>query len=669
MNVTPTEYEPDDPPKEKMRFTYPSGSSPLEGYTIKRGVGRGGFGEVYFAISDAGKEVALKLIRRNLDVEVRGVTHCLNLKHPNLIALYDIRTDEHEDRWVVMEYVSGESLEDVIEHHPDGMPVELVLQWFSGLAAGVAYLHDHGIVHRDLKPANIFLDDRTVKIGDYGLSKFISCSRRSGQTESVGTVHYMAPEIANGRYGKEIDTYALGIILYEMLTGHVPFEGESVGEVLMKHLTAEPDLSALAEPYRGLVRSAMAKDPDARFSSVSEMVRRLPRSGGQQDISTHIGDRGNNGHQYSETVEFYPLPKSGEPSAPAPQGSEEPILASLQQGIQRARTSFSESNIHPLLKSVIGFVIVIGLVATSPDWLPMFMLVGFCYLVYRAVRSLVIDPHTTSSTMATPTAPRAALAGAPVAGRASPVGKLNRHEARRRRSSWRQHLRQYLANRPVRERLTELLGGMLWSAAVAAVASLLICLVLFGTKQPELFLWMTLTATLASWAVMIPSKLAEGKVEDQAPLRFAQLVLGAVVGLLAWSIADGLELALPAWGGAGIGPADSLMHDTFSSVADGDLRKEFGSGTVHLPLQICTAYFAFLFVILAWWRQAEFSRTSRVSVWTIIWCGLVAWILHFVWWFPQPVGFLLVGVIAFTVQLASPWMPPSQRRALSEAEA
>src|SRR5690606_6413463 len=92
------------------RFVHATGSKPLDGYTIKRGVGRGGFGEVYFATSDAGKEVALKLIRRNLDVELRGVTHCLNLKHPNLIALYDIRTDSMGDQWVVMEYVAGESL-------------------------------------------------------------------------------------------------------------------------------------------------------------------------------------------------------------------------------------------------------------------------------------------------------------------------------------------------------------------------------------------------------------------------------------------------------------------------------------------------------------------------------------------------------------------------------
>ena len=214
MNPSPVQSDDVDlQVKPPMRFTYPSGSRPLDGYTIKRGVGRGGFGEVYFAVSDAGKEVALKLIRRNLEVELRGVTHCLNLKHPNLVALYDIKTDDHEDRWVVMEYVSGESLEDAIDRFPEGMPIAEAMRWFEGICAAVAYLHDHGIVHRDLKPANIFVDDGIVKIGDYGLSKFISCSRRSGQTESVGTVHYMAPEIANGRYGREIDAYDLGIIL------------------------------------------------------------------------------------------------------------------------------------------------------------------------------------------------------------------------------------------------------------------------------------------------------------------------------------------------------------------------------------------------------------------------------------------------------------------------
>src|SRR5689334_812571 len=141
------------------RFAYASGARPLSGYTIKRGIGHGGFGEVYFATSDAGKEVAIKLIRRNLDIELRGVTQCLNLKHPNLIALYDVKQDDEGDNWVVMELVSGESLEDALNRSPNGMPENEALAWMHGIGAGVAYLHDHGIVHRDLKPGNIFVDE------------------------------------------------------------------------------------------------------------------------------------------------------------------------------------------------------------------------------------------------------------------------------------------------------------------------------------------------------------------------------------------------------------------------------------------------------------------------------------------------------------------------------
>ncbi len=269
-------------PRAGGPFLYASGTRPLSGYVIKRGVGSGGFGEVYYAISDAGKEVALKLIRHNLDTELRGMRQCLNLKHPNLLNLYDIRQDDNGDTWVVMEYMSGKCLETELADHPQGLPLEEALAWFRGIATGVAYLHDHGIVHRDLKPGNIFCDEGLVKVGDYGLSKFISCSRRSGHTESIGTVHYMAPEVAHGRYGKELDVYALGAILYELLTGRVPFEGESVAEVLMKHLTAQPDVSKLAEPYRSVVARALEKDPARWFATVGEMLAALPAGTGFQ---------------------------------------------------------------------------------------------------------------------------------------------------------------------------------------------------------------------------------------------------------------------------------------------------------------------------------------------------------------------------------------------------
>jgi hypothetical protein len=263
-----------------MTFTYGSGQRVLDSYTIKRGVGRGGFGEVFYAVSDGGKDVALKLVRgANLETELRGMAQCLNLKHPNLLDLYDLRTDARGDHWVVMEYISGESLSNVLARHPNGLPRELTQQWFVELARAVGCLHGHGIVHRDLKPANIFLENGTVKVGDYGLSKFISSSQHTAQTQSVGTVHYMAPEISTGNYNKQIDIYAAGVILYEMLTGRVPFDGESAGEILMKHLTAPPDLSKVPADYIAAVGKALAKNPAHRYASMGEFARAVEHIG------------------------------------------------------------------------------------------------------------------------------------------------------------------------------------------------------------------------------------------------------------------------------------------------------------------------------------------------------------------------------------------------------
>jgi phage shock protein PspC (stress-responsive transcriptional regulator) len=264
------------PPGEKhVWFTYSTGDRPLEGYTIKRGIGAGGFGEVYYAVSDGGKEVALKQIQRHLDVELRGVSQCLNLKHPNLVVLYDVKQSDRAENWVVMEFVAGENLAEVIERNPNGLPEHQVLSLLRGICDGVGYLHEHGIVHRDLKPGNIFIENGIVKIGDYGLAKFISASRRSGQTESVGTVHYMAPELAHGRYGKEIDLYAVGIILHEMLTGKVPFNGQSPGEILMKHLTAQPDTNSLPAAFRPVVNRLLSKSPEVRYATFDAMLADL----------------------------------------------------------------------------------------------------------------------------------------------------------------------------------------------------------------------------------------------------------------------------------------------------------------------------------------------------------------------------------------------------------
>jgi hypothetical protein len=675
MNLPASELEEAERPRAaKMKFTHPSGSRPLEGYTIKRGVGRGGFGEVYFATSDAGKEVALKLIRRNLEVELRGVTQCLNLKHPNLIALYDIRSDEMGDQWVVMEYVSGESLEDVIVRNPSGMPVEEALWWMRGVCGGVAYLHDHGIVHRDLKPGNIFSDEGTVKIGDYGLAKFISCSRRSGQTESVGTVHYMAPEIANGRYGREIDTYALGIILFEMLTGRVPFEGESVGEVLMKHLTAEPDLSALAEPYRDIVRRALAKDPEGRLDSVNEMVSLLPGGEGIPPKPTMTTP--------PKSAAAFPTnatlrdaahwvraadERAARTARAAIDDIEEPIWKAIRENFSAERFT----NMHPVKKGVLIFALVALFLWHSDTVFSIIFPLLFCYIIYRAVWTTWLRPKSGGEAAASSGQSAASAAAAsldehtiawPANDAASETAvRRAKHAARRRvRPSWRDRAQRELAEKPLREKISELLGSMLLAALFAAVAALIAPLLLAsqpGSERLATYLWLATVGTLGSWAILVPSKFAEGRLEDHVPLRLALLSLGALVGLAGWFIGDALLLKSPGWGepvdvGHGL-----LSHEMLNWPASGE-------GANPAPA-VYLSYFAFLFLLPRWWRQTECTRTSRLSLWWVFASVGWAWLLHIFWWFPQPTGILAAGIIATATQLASPWMPPSRRRALA----
>ncbi|MCG3137097.1 MAG: Serine/threonine-protein kinase PknD [Phycisphaerae bacterium] len=258
-----------------MAYTYKHGDRPLEGYQIQRAVGRGGFGEVYYAVSDSGREVALKYLRDNPEVELRGITQCMNLKSPYLVNIFDVKQNAQGEYFVIMEYVNGPSLRDMLIAEPKGLGLQKAAFFVRELAKGLSYLHDRGIVHRDLKPGNIFYEDGYAKIGDYGLSKFISVSRHSAQTSSVGTVHYMAPEVGSGNYSKTIDIYALGVMLYEMLLGRVPYEGASMGEVLMKHLTQQPEVDQLPAPFADVIRKALAKDPKDRYQDVSEMVESI----------------------------------------------------------------------------------------------------------------------------------------------------------------------------------------------------------------------------------------------------------------------------------------------------------------------------------------------------------------------------------------------------------
>ncbi len=270
-----------------MPFTHSCGHKPLPGYTIKRGISTGGFGEVYFGLTDGGKEVALKRLVRHQDTELRGIRQCLNLKHAHLVHLYDLKTDDRGDHWLVMEYIRGETLHSLLRKHPQGLPHDLIRPWFDQLASAVHSLHEQGIVHRDLKPANVFLEAGLVKVGDYGLCKFIGGSQHRAQSQNVGTVHYMAPEIGKGNYSRPIDIYAAGVLLYEMTTGNVPFDGETTAEILFKHLSETPDLTR-TRPFAPILLKALAKDPADRFPSIAEMARRVTETGAAVPRTTFV---------------------------------------------------------------------------------------------------------------------------------------------------------------------------------------------------------------------------------------------------------------------------------------------------------------------------------------------------------------------------------------------
>ena len=243
---------------------------------------------MYYAVSDGGREVALKAVQNYEQIELRGIGQCMNIKSPHLVTIFDVRHNDQNEPFVIMEYVSGPSLRDLLLESAGGLGAQKAAFFLREIAKGLSFLHECGIVHRDLKPGNVFYENGYVKIGDYGLAKAISASRHSGHTITVGTVHYMAPEIGAGNYNRSIDIYALGVLLYEMLTGDVPFSGSSPAEILMRHMTDAPALDNIEEPFASVIRKALAKDPEDRYKTAQEMVEDLYGSENIRNSVSHF---------------------------------------------------------------------------------------------------------------------------------------------------------------------------------------------------------------------------------------------------------------------------------------------------------------------------------------------------------------------------------------------
>jgi len=687
---------PEAPVESKSRFIYGTNDRPLEGFTIKRGIGHGGFGEVYQAVNDAGKEVAIKLVRRNLDIELRGMRQCLNLKHPNLVNLFDIREDSKGNSWVVMDYVSGPCLEEEIARHPKGMPVDQVLGWFHGVSAGVQYLHDHGVVHRDMKPGNIFMDEGVVQVGDYGLSKFVSCSRRSGHTESIGTVHYMAPEVANGRYGKEIDVYALGIVLYEMLTGNVPFEGESVGEVLMKHMTARPDLSRLMEPYRTVVAGALEKDPTRRYPSAARMAAALPQAMNDGSFAKYVGpipQQGTSPHGDSPSEALIPpailvgtvrdtspppLPPNGanrRPDATAGANGSTSLFRQepLMKGFLRAWDAWTKE-----LRIV--FVVLLTFFIVIPLGLPVVGIAVVGYLCYFAVWCLVTEGkvgyreassgYQRPQGASTPRRPSGrgqqgtSAPNSPFMAGVRPVPARSAAPIRRVKKPTPDELAaRYLRGKPVSKRATELVGSMFAAMACAILTTVMLGAVRLIGPSPESlsveqiasYAWLGLTSVVISWAVLIPSKFWEGREGESILRRFLLMVLGLGVGALAATFSFVLLADLPhSW--------------NFPGPFIGEILGRRPVGLLSLLTWSEIVYYLGAFGLLGglvrWWRLADPLRPRRFRFWPVFLVAGVGALVADCVGFPQPWLPLATGTAAVAIQLAAPWIAPESRKTI-----
>ena len=257
-------------------------------YEIIEKIGEGGMATVYKAKCNILKRyVAVKVLRDEFTTDEEFIKRfnteaqsAASLTHPNIVSIYDVGHEENI-YYIVMELVQGKTLKDIINE--DGtLPWKWALNVSIQVASALEMAHRNSIVHRDIKPHNIIItEDGIAKVTDFGIAKAVSNSTITAFGTTIGSVHYFSPEHARGGYtDAKSDLYSLGVVMYEMLTGRVPFDADTPVSIALKHMQEKPIEPIKLNPtipyaVNKIIMKAMEKDPNERYQSATEMLKDL----------------------------------------------------------------------------------------------------------------------------------------------------------------------------------------------------------------------------------------------------------------------------------------------------------------------------------------------------------------------------------------------------------
>ncbi len=268
---------------------HPTPGTRLDQFRIVEAIGHGAFSDVFLAEDPDGRRVVLKCPHEAIMGDVstfdrfrRELEIARRLDHPGIQHSIDFG-GERTRPYLVMEYVEGETLRAFMSREKQ-LPIDQAVDFARQLAAAMAYAHSQGVYHRDLKPENVLVRaDGSLVVTDFGVALMAGARRLTWRwfSNALGTPDYMAPEQVQGRRGDaRTDVYAIGVMLFEMLAGRVPWEGDNALSIMSQHLNADvPPLhtinSAVPPPIEGIVRKCLRKDPDERYPDATSLLHDL----------------------------------------------------------------------------------------------------------------------------------------------------------------------------------------------------------------------------------------------------------------------------------------------------------------------------------------------------------------------------------------------------------